>query len=385
MLSYNDICSFEVLYRAFKKARGGKRDKRQEAEYERNVLENILLLSEELLSGNYQPGSFETFYVYEPKKRLVQAPAFVDKVVQHALVDNYVYEAITRNFILKNAASQIGKGKQFALDWLKRDMIDYHNKHRTADGWVLKCDVHHFFASINHDILKAKLGNKIKDKQILELLFRYIDASNEGLPLGYQTSQLFALLYLDKFDHFVKERLKIKYYARYMDDFYLIHENREYLKYCREQIIDYLAHLKLELNEKTQIFPLSNGLDFLGFHTYISNSGKIIRKLRRTSIKRIKSNIRYWSKAIPEGKITKEKVQECFRSWDANAAHGDTLNLRIKYAKQVSEILGEPVYISKPINSSGKRRKRIKIGKTDSERLSEWYLQNVILKDDENE
>lgn len=383
--TFEQICTFEVLYQAYKDARKGKRNKRQEAEYERNVLENTLLLSEYLLNGKYKPGAFETFYVYEPKKRLVQAPAFVDKVVQHALVDNYVYGAITRDFIYDNAASQRDKGIHFALDGLKRDLIDYHSKHKNSEGWVLKCDVRHFFASINHDILKIKLKSRIEDKRILNLLYLYIDASREGLPLGYQTSQLFALLFLNKFDHFVKETLKIKYYGRYMDDFYLICESKEYLKTCRTRIEDYMSHLGLELNEKTQIFPLKNGLDFLGFHTYITESGKVIRKLRRNSVKRLKANIKYWRVAVPKGKITKTKVQECFRAWDAHAAHGDTLSLRIKYAEQVSDILNEPIYICAPIKTSGKKQKRIKIGKTENERLAEWYLQNIILNDDENE
>lgn len=383
--TFEEICTFEVLYQAYKDARKGKRNKRQEAEYERNVLENTLLLSEYLLNGKYKPGAFETFYVYEPKKRLVQAPAFVDKVVQHALVDNYVYGAITRDFIYDNAASQRDKGIHFALDGLKRDLIDYHNKHKSSEGWVLKCDVRHFFASINHDILKIKLKSRIEDKRILDLLYLYIDASREGLPLGYQTSQLFALLFLNKFDHFVKETLKIKYYGRYMDDFYLICESKEYLKTCRTRIEDYMSHLGLELNEKTQIFPLKNGLDFLGFHTYITESGKVIRKLRRNSVKRLKANIKYWRVAVPKGKITKAKVQECFRAWDAHAAHGNTLSLRIKYAEQVSDILNEPIYICAPIKASGKKQKRIKIGKTENERLAEWYLQNIILNDDENE
>lgn len=117
----------------------------------------------------------------------------------------------------------------------------------------------------------------------------------------------------------------------------------------------------------------------------MTESGKVIRKLRRNSVKRLKANIKYWRVAVPKGKITKTKVQECFRAWDAHAAHGGTLSLRIKYAEQVSDILNEPIYICAPIKTSGKKQKRIKIGKTENERLAEWYLQNIILNDDENE
>ena len=124
--------------------------------------------------------------------------------------------------------------------------------------------------------------------RIFRLMCIYIDASADGLPLGYQTSQLLALLFLDEFDHFVKERLRIKYYVRYMDDFLLIHPDKEYLRYCQKQIETFLTGLRLELNEKTNIFPLRHGVDFLGFHTYITESGQIIRKLRHSSVKRMK-------------------------------------------------------------------------------------------------
>ena len=146
----------------------------------------------------------------------------------------------------------------------------------------MKADVHHFFASIDHDILKAKLVKKIADPQVYELMCTYID-STDGLPLGYQTSQLLALMYLDDFDHWVKEKLHARYYGRYMDDFYIISDSKEYLQDCWAKIEAYIHDLKLELNEKTAIFPLKNGINFLGFHTYLDSKGGVIMKLRRDS------------------------------------------------------------------------------------------------------
>lgn len=377
-MNYEEICNFETLFKAFKAARRSKRGKAQEARYEQHVVENTLALAELLKSGNYKPGSFQTFFVYEPKKRLVQAPAFVDKVVQHALVDNGFYDDIARSFVYENAASQIDKGTFFALDGLKKNLLDYYRKNGTTEGWVLKCDIRHFFASIDHDILKIKLRSVVKDANVLALLFRYIDASKEGLPLGYQTSQLFALLYLDRFDHYVKEILRVKHYGRYMDDFYIICRDKEQAKEFRDKIIDYLGHLRLELNEKTKIFPLRNGLDFLGFHTYLTETGKVVRKLRRASIKRLKGKIKYWRKAYPEGKVTKEEILRKFDAWDAHAAHGDTFSLRRKYAEQIGEILFQEVYIRKAVKTSGKNVRRIKVGKTEQERIDEWYLNEII-------
>lgn len=350
--SFAEICEFEVLYNAYRAARRGKRSKQSAAQYEANVLALTERLSYILKTKKYIPSKFEIFYVHEPKRRLVQAPAFVDKVVQHAIVDNTVYEAITHSFIPANCASQINKGMFFGLDCLKRYMTRYWRREGTTDGWVLKCDVRHFFASIDHDLLKEKLRKVVVDDDIFELLCVYIDASADGLPLGYQTSQLFALLFLDKFDHFVKERLRIKYYCRYMDDFFLIHRDKEYLQYCKKEITDFLGGLYLELNEKTHIFPLRHGIDFLGFHTYITESGQIIRKLRHSSVKRMRSKIKEWRTAYPAGEITAERICGCWQSWDAHAAHGNTYTLRKEIAEQVSKIIGKNLTPHKPIRLS---------------------------------
>ena len=350
--TFEEICTFEVLYRAYLAARKGKRKKASAAQYEANALILTERLAYILNTNTYIPSKFEVFHVYEPKKRLVQAPAFVDKVVQHAIVDNTLYEAITRSFIPANCASQIDKGMHYGLDLLKGFMTDYWRKNHTTDGWVLKCDVRHFFASIDHDILKAKLRKKVVDDRIFRLMCIYIDASADGLPLGYQTSQLLALLFLDEFDHFVKERLRIKYYVRYMDDFLLIHPDKEYLRYCQKQIETFLAGLRLELNEKTNIFPLRHGVDFLGFHTYITESGQIIRRLRHSSVKRMKGKIRWWKKEYPAGKVTKKEILDSWTAWDAHAAHDNSYTLRQEIAAKVSEIIGTQLRCHAPIRLS---------------------------------
>ncbi len=340
MLTFKEICTFEVLYRAYLSARKGKRSRAATAHYEVQVLENIVNLVYILSTKIYRPGNFRVFYVYEPKKRLVQAPAFVDKVVQHAIVDNLLYESITHSFILDSYASQKDKGMHFGLDRLRGFFIDYWNKNRTADGWVLKCDVRKFFANINHDILKEKLKKLDLEPVVYELLCIYIDCS-EGLPLGYQTSQLFALYFLNDFDHFVKEKLRIRYYGRYMDDFFLIHPDKQYLQYCLKEIKAYMETLGLELNEKTQIFPLKNGIDFLGFHTYMTDTGKVIRKLRHSSVKRMRAKLRQWERDYPAGRISKEKILQCWQAWDAHAAHGNTWTLRLQVRDRVKNILKE--------------------------------------------
>ena len=363
-MTYQEMCAFDVLYAAYLEARKGKRKKVSTAQYEANALACTEKLSRILASKTYIPGKFETFYVYEPKKRLVQAPAFVDKVVLHAVTDNILYEAVTKSFIRDNYASQKGKGTHDGLMQLKQFMVDYYRQYGTAEGWVLKCDVHHFFASIDHDKLKVKLKALLDrrgvDPQIYELLCIYIDTT-AGLPLGYQTSQLLALLFLDEFDHIVKEKYGVKKYGRYMDDFLAIHPSKEFLKNLLADFRVFMGSYGLELNEKTGIFPLRNGIDFLGFHSYLTETGGVVQKLRKDGIDRIKKNIKIWRVEYPAGNITKEKILEKFGSWDAHAAHGDTHALRTKYAKQVEEIIGEKVPVHRKINSTREVRAKRRV------------------------
>lgn len=354
-MTFDELCSFEVLYNGYLEARKRKRAKAATAQYEANALACTEKLSHILSTQKYRPSRFETFYVYEPKKRLVQAPAFVDKVVLHAVTDNIIYDAITSSFIRDNYASQKGKGMHDGLMRLKQQMVEYYRKTGTTEGWVLKCDVHHFFASIDHDLLKAKLRRLVQRKgidwQVYYLLCTYIDTT-PGLPLGYQTSQLFALMFLDEFDHIIKEKYQIKRYGRYMDDFFVILPDKAELQRLLKDIRALMTEYKLELNDKTAIFPLRNGIDFLGFHSYLTENGGVVQKLRRESINRIRSRIKEWRRDYPEGRISKEKIIEKFTSWDAHAAHGDTHSLRQKYAEQVEEIICEKIRIHRKINST---------------------------------
>lgn len=362
-MTFDELCTFEVLYEAFLTTRKGKRDKWGTAQYEVNALVFTVTLSRKLANGTYRPSRFEVFVIYEPKKRLIQAPAFVDKVVLHAIVDNLLYEAITKSFILDNYASQNGKGMLEGISRLKQFMVEYYRRTGSAEGWVLKGDVHHFFASINHDRLKIRLQRLFirrgLDMRIYGLLCLYIDAS-EGLPLGYQTSQLFALLFLDEFDHMIREKYGFRWYGRYMDDFFVIARTKAELQELLVEVRAYMADCGLELNDKTCIHPLRNGIDFLGFHSYLTETGAVVQKLRRSNIERIRARIAYWRVAYPAGEVTKQEIRDSFAGWDAHAAYGDTYSLRLKYARQVEEIIGEPVPVHRKINSTRQARENRK-------------------------
>ena len=339
-VNFDTVYEFETLYNAYRASRRGKRWKNTVAKVEMNALEAIAVLQEELSTGTYRPGGYREFYVFEPKKRLIQTNSFKDKIVQHAFCDTILYDVLIRPFILDNYGSQIGKGTHFGLNRLRDFMREYYRRHGSADGWVLKADVHHYFASIRHDILKQDVRELLDDERSLALTDLIIDSTpgNVGIPIGNQSSQVFALLYLNKLDHLMKEGFRFRYYGRYMDDFYIIHESKDTLRAAWKAISEHLAERGLELNDKTQIFPLRNGLDFLGFHSYLTDTGKVVRKLRRASRERMKRKLRKYKVMYESGAITKEKITESYQNWRSHASHGNCHALIQKYDQLYNEI-----------------------------------------------
>ena len=192
----------------------------------------------------------------------------------------------------------------------------------------MKCDISKYFYSIQHEPLKQMTRKYIKDPDILWLVDLIVDSTeNPGIPIGNQTSQWFAVMYLSGMDHFIKEKLGIRYYGRYMDDFYLIHDDKAYLQYCRGEIERYVARLGLRLNNKTNIFPLRNGIDFLGFHTYLTESGKIIRKVRRSSKSNAQRKLKKQRGLLDREKISLSDIEQSYGSWRSHAEKGNCYHL----------------------------------------------------------
>lgn len=317
----------ENLLKAFRKSRKGKREKASVAKFEANLLEALHLLNHMLVQKTYKMSPYLVFEVYEPKKRTVMSAAFKDKIVQHSLCDNVLKERFSRSFILDNYASQDNKGTHFGLDRMEEFMRRFYRLHG-MNGWVLKCDIRKYFYSIPHDILKQTVRKFIADADTLWLIDLIIDSTeSSGIPIGNQTSQWFAVLYLSGLDHYVKEKLEIKYYGRYMDDFYLIHESKEYLQHCRHEIERIVSELGLSLNNKTNIFPIRNGIDFLGFHLYLTETGKVIRKVRRKSKSNVRRKLKRMKGLLEAGKITENKIQLSYDSWRGHAEKGNTYHL----------------------------------------------------------
>ena len=175
--NFEVVYDFANLYAAYRATRKGKRWKDAVAKVELNTLEAITVLQAELRDGLYKPGNYHEFYVFEPKRRLIQTNSVKDKIVQHAFCDNILYPVLSRPFILDNYGSQVGKGTHFGLDRLRDFMREYYRKHGSADGWVLKADVRHYFASIRHDILKRDVNKLLTDPRSRALSDAIIDST----------------------------------------------------------------------------------------------------------------------------------------------------------------------------------------------------------------
>ena len=334
MTDYDRIWNFQNLYKAHTIARRGKRSTQEVLEFEMNLADNLTELSNSLRDGTYVMSGYYSFMVHDPKDRVIHALHYRDRVVQHCLCDEILAPALDRKLIYDNAACRIGKGTHFAINRLSNFLREFYRKHST-DGYFLKCDIRKFFDNIDHDVLKRKLRKVFEDNLVLSLLYMIIDsyetAPGKGLPLGNQTSQWFAIYYLDGFDRLIKEKFRIKYYTRYMDDCVLVHHDKEYLRECLALLRSYAENeLFLTFNEKTEIFPLKNGVDYLGWHFYLTDSGKVIRKVRESTKMKYKRKLKYFREAYSRGDIELEEIQQVLSSYHAHLAHGHTYKLRRK-------------------------------------------------------
>ena len=309
-----------------------------------NLAENICSLQRKLLDGSYRPGAYRQFYITDPKVRLIHAPQYKDVVVQHCICDQVLEPLLENRLIYDNAACRRGKGTHFAIYRLTGFLRDYYRRHG-ARGYLLKCDFRKYFANIDHGILKRKLSRIVCDEDVLKLLFGIVDSYQEepgkGLPLGNQTSQWFALYYLDAFDRLIKERLRVKYYTRYMDDCILIHESKAFLTECLTVLRQFAAEdAGVAFNEKTQVFPIANGVNYLGFHFYLTGTGKVIRKVRSPAKNRFKRSLNDMKKDYATGAVEYPVIRQRVCSYLGHLKHGHTYRLRQSALQEFALVRG---------------------------------------------
>ena len=331
MTQYETFASFEALYEAYRAAARAKHARDEVVTFEINLSANLWALHEELMGRTYRIRPYHTFVVHDPKRREIQALAFRDRVVQHSLCDNLLAPFFEPRLIHDCAACRPGRGTSFAINRLTTFLRQHYRAHGTA-GWILKIDVRKYFDSIDHDILKRRL-RRYPDPEIRALLYRTIDSyhadTGRGLPLGNQSSQWFALYYLDPLDRLIKERLRVRHYTRYMDDMVLVHPDKEFLANALEELRAFARdELHLEFNAKTQLAPVSQGVDYLGWHFYLTGTGKVIRRLRPSNKRRLKRRVKALRRGLASGEMSREEVRRVVAGLDGHLRQGHTGALR---------------------------------------------------------
>lgn len=330
---WGEIISFQNIYDAYIRARKSKRFQSEVLQFGSKLEENIITLQNELMWKTWKPSRCRQFYVYEPKKRLISAPAFRDRVVHHAVV--YVIEPLfERKFIDRSFACRVGKGTHAAHEAVIKTLRKYCRKYNRV--WVLQTDISKYFASINHDILLSILRRTIRDKNVIWLMERIIRNSgfdDVGIPVGALTSQLCANIYLDKLDHFITDELGYGSYIRYMDDTLLFSDNRGELEFLREEIDCFVStRLALKLNPKTKIYPAFQGIDFCGYRTWATHSLP-----RKRNVKRVKRRLKRLAGLVRKGYKDIEILKQVWASFLGYMRHCSSLStVRVAYEETLN-------------------------------------------------
>lgn len=366
---YTKICEFENLYEAYFEARKNKRYRKEILRFSARLEENLIDLQNELVNKTYTMGKYRQFLISEPKKRLIMALQFRDRVVQWVIY-RHLNPLFDKQFIKDSYACRIGKGTHMAIDrlqyWLRR--VD-----RTGRRWYcLKLDISKYFYRVDHAVLLRILRRKIKDKDLLWLLEKIINSEcafglpldvnisevtdeirlrDVGMPIGNLTSQMFANLYLNELDRYVKHELRQHYYIRYMDDMLVLSDNKQALHDIKDKIARFLeTELHLKLNKKSGIRPVYLGIEFVGFRIWATH-----RKLRKSTSKKLKRGLRNLKRLYADRKRTLSELTPSIMSYFGIMRHFDSYRLRVKIAEDFVLQRKEPQEI-------GERRKTINVG-----------------------
>lgn len=332
------IVSWENLWQAYSKAARGKRGKSAAATFEFKAADHLLDLQAELQGGEYQPGAYQHFVIHEPKRRLISAAPFRDRVVHHA-VCNVIEPLFEARFYEHSYANRQGKGTHRAIDQLQTFARRYR--------YVLRLDIVQHFPSLDHAVLKQALNQVIVDPQVRQLItlilrsgegalaeeYNMVHSPDDsllagtrprGLPIGNLTSQFWSNCYLNSLDWFVVRELGCSAYLRYVDDFALFADSKRQLWQWREQLVSCLAVLRLTIHENcAQVSQVSDGIPWLGFVVYPTH-----RKLKRRNVVHFAKRLQHNLDLYRQGTITFAEMDAGVQGWVNHVRYGDTWGLR---------------------------------------------------------
>ena len=335
-IDFSDAMRFSNILSSAYYVENGKKNQHTTAEFHTDIFSKSYDICRQLMENIYKIKKLYSFTIYEPKKRNITANQFEDKIIHRVACTKILEPVVGPKLIYDNYASQPNKGTKLALDRISHFMrsfaaneCDWGN-----EGWIFSGDIHHYFYEIDREICMNQIKKLPIDEQCVELIRKQVyaigeyDGSDKGICIGFQTSQWLAVYYLNGLDHFIKEKLHIKYYGRYMDNFYIIHKDKEYIQYCVKEIDKYLKDkLNLELNPKSNIHPFSQGLVYLGFHfTYNTKTHDVDISLLKKNINRMLKKTNKILQLIDNKKLEMIKAFNSHQSWYAYGQFATTNN-----------------------------------------------------------
>lgn len=369
---YNSVTDIDNIIEMTNKILSRTRNKKKVELFEKHKIEHICNIKRRLDNKDLRFGKYNIFMITDPKTRIVMAEELEDKIINH-LIAKYILVKVFENKYTDNiCATRVGKGTSYAIKLLRKYINEIKSKH--PNFYVLKVDISKYFYRIDHDVLKQTLREKIKDKDAINTLYKIIDTTNEsyvnnnigrlkdnrikyfrnhnaknkdeliaqinkiplyeynkGVALGNQTSQIFGLIYLYKFNHYLQEELHLNYAINYMDDFVIFHHDKRYLKYCLNEITNKLHNeYKLDINiNKTKINNIKNGVEFLGYRFSLKNN-KLIVKVKNTTKRKFKTRIKELKLLYNNNIITKREFNKYIASYKGILMNGNCNNLYYK-------------------------------------------------------
>lgn len=331
--TYEEIFSFENLYESFKKCKKGVRWKNSIQSYEVNLPTNIYELWKEINDEIWTSKGFVEFDLCERGKlRHIQSVHISERCLQRCFCDNYLVPLLSHNLIYDNGASLKSKGIDFAIRRIKKHLQNYYNTYHTNKGYVLLFDFSNYFRNISHDKLFEITDKYMTDERLKALYHQLVNAFDEGLGLGSQVCQISAIAFPNIIDHYFKDILGIKGYARYMDDGYIIGNNINDMYKYRDKLYELCNELGIIINpKKIVICRIEHGFIFLKKRIRLIKNRNVVVKLSRKSLASERRKLKKLYKMLINGKIQFHYVEEQYRSWRGNA-------LKYKNYKSVSNM-----------------------------------------------
>lgn len=370
-MTKSQIVDFDQLWDSQKKCRAEVSWKPSVKSFGLNAAQNCYKMWQKIENDTWKNGTPKKIIIPYPKKREGLSVSFRDRVYQRSINDNELYPVMTNSFILDNTSCQKGKGTNFARKRIKKFMWNFYT-HNKRNGYVLQIDIHGYYPSLRHDLVNQMYREKLQP-EIADMVIGVLDHQYKG-DVGYnpgsQMVQITGISFMDQLDHIIKEKLHIKYYVRYMDDFWILHEDKDYLKKCMDTIIKWLSDHGLSPNEKkTHIKPLTKGFMFLGFKYHMTETGKIIMTLDPQNVKHERKKLYRMVQKAKRGEITRQKVDQCYASWKAHASLGNSYKL-IKRMDKFYEDLWRDNNETQPKRNANQTGKRIRNSQSQNRRSS---------------